>query len=254
LDRLHPDRVLRGDRRDRARPVHAAPNERLQISLDAGPAAGVGPRDRERGRGSPARSTGLRGGWRIGHTGRLCEASARAPRGAPRLTGACDGDRRLGARRRRPRPYTAAVLPAAVDAELVRPLRREVLRPGASAHELRYPHDEAPSTLHAAVAAEGGRVVAVASIMREPHPRDPRPGDWRLRGMATSEDMRGRGIGRALLSFCEAHARRASGARVWCNARVGARSFYDRAGFAVEGAEFEIPGIGRHLLMSKPLE
>ena len=44
------DRVLRRDRGDRARPVHAAARERLQVRLDPGAAAGVGAGDREGGR------------------------------------------------------------------------------------------------------------------------------------------------------------------------------------------------------------
>ena len=37
---------------------------------------------------------------------------------------------------------------------------------------------------------------------------------------------------------------------MWCNARVGARSFYERAGLAVHGEPFDVPPIGMHLLMS----
>ncbi len=46
------DRVLGGDRRDRARAVHAAARERLQVGLDAGAAAGVRAGDRQRGAAS----------------------------------------------------------------------------------------------------------------------------------------------------------------------------------------------------------
>jgi GNAT superfamily N-acetyltransferase len=144
------------------------------------------------------------------------------------------------------------VHPEAVDVALVMPLRERVLRPGQSREQLTFEGDDAPDTLHAAVTLHG-RVVGVASVMRNGHPRAPRAGDWRIRGMATSVEMRGRGIGAALLAFCEAHAREQGGLRLWCNARVGARAFYERAGWAVEGGLFEIPGIGPHHLMSKAL-
>jgi GNAT superfamily N-acetyltransferase len=140
----------------------------------------------------------------------------------------------------------------AVDAEAVRPLRAEVLRPGQSREQLIFPGDDAPGTLHAAVAAEG-RIVGVASVMREPYPHDPLAGDWRIRGMATSAEMRGGGIGAALLARCEEHVRGHAGTRLWCNARVRARALYERAGFAVDGEMFEIPLIGPHYLMRKPL-
>jgi GNAT superfamily N-acetyltransferase len=89
--------------------------------------------------------------------------------------------------------------------------------------------------------------------MSEPHPREPRPGDWRVRGMATLPAMRGLGLGSAVLAACESHAAGAGGKRLWCNARVGARGFYERAGLTVEGGVFEIAGIGPHVLMTKRL-
>jgi GNAT superfamily N-acetyltransferase len=140
----------------------------------------------------------------------------------------------------------------AVDAEAVRPLRAEVLRPGRSREQLIFPGDDAPDTLHAAIAVEG-RIVGVASVVREPYPHDPLAGDWRIRGMATSAEMRGGGIGTALLARCEEHARDHAGTRLWCNARVRARTLYERAGFVVDGEVFEIPLIGAHYLMGKPL-
>jgi hypothetical protein len=48
----HRDRVLRGDRGDRRRPVHARRRERLEVSLDPGPATRVRPGDRQADRGS----------------------------------------------------------------------------------------------------------------------------------------------------------------------------------------------------------
>jgi predicted GNAT family N-acyltransferase len=36
---------------------------------------------------------------------------------------------------------------------------------------------------------------------------------------------------------------------VWCNARVRARSLYERAGFTVVSEEFDVPEIGPHLVM-----
>jgi GNAT superfamily N-acetyltransferase len=141
----------------------------------------------------------------------------------------------------------------AVAADDVRPLRERILRPGQTPEQLCFPGDGERDTLHAAALADG-EIIAVASVMREPFPAAPGPGDWRVRGMATREELRGRGIGSALLARCEEHARARGGTRLWCNARVGARSFYERAGMSVCGEQFEIPEIGPHLLMSKPLE
>ena len=137
-------------------------------------------------------------------------------------------------------------------AEETRALRHAVLRPHQKPEELVYASDDAPGTLHAIV-REDGRVVGTATVSREPHPREPREGDWRVRGMATAPDARGAGVGAALLGACIEHARAHGGRRVWCNARTPARRFYERAGFAVEGEEFELPEIGPHVLMSHVL-
>jgi GNAT superfamily N-acetyltransferase len=140
----------------------------------------------------------------------------------------------------------------AVSAAAVRPLRQAVLRPHQRAGELVWAGDEDPAALHAA-AFDGEALLAVASVVPAPHPRDPRPGDWRVRGMATRPEARGRGLGAALLERCLEHARAHGGARAWCNARTPVIAFYERAGFLVEGEPFELPAIGPHVVMTKTL-
>jgi GNAT superfamily N-acetyltransferase len=141
----------------------------------------------------------------------------------------------------------------AVDVSRVRPLRREVLRPGASPDELAYPLDDALTTLHVAVLADANEPLAIGSVMPDAHPRDPVAGDWRIRGMATRPGERSRGLGAAVLACLERYARERGGRRLWCNARVGARAFYERAGMTAEDELFEIERIGPHYLMSKRL-
>lgn len=140
----------------------------------------------------------------------------------------------------------------AVDAAQVRPLRGALLRPGQPVEQLVFAGDEAPDTLHAALMSKG-RPVAVASVMRNPFPPAGDAHDWRVRGMATLPDLRGRGLGGRLLACCAAHAREHEGRRLWCNARVGARAFYERGGMTVVGERFELPTIGWHYLMVKAL-
>ncbi len=142
----------------------------------------------------------------------------------------------------------------AVPASDTHALRGGVLRPGQAPEELAYPGDDHPDALHAAVRDPAdGTIVGVATVAPEGHPADPRPGDWRLRGMATAPEARGRGLGAALLAACLDHARAHGGARVWCNARVTAEGFYLRAGFVPEGGRFELPGIGEHVVMTVSL-
>jgi predicted GNAT family N-acyltransferase len=47
------------------------------------------------------------------------------------------------------------------------------------------------------------------------------------------------------------HAAAQGATRIWCNARIPAVSLYARAGFEVESEEFEIPGIGSHVVMAR---
>ena len=140
---------------------------------------------------------------------------------------------------------------ALVQARDVRPLRAEVLRPGLPAVASEFDGDE--RALHVA-ARIGGRTVAVGTIVPEPYPAAARAGDWRIRGMATEPELRGTGIGAAVLDELIRRAASQGARRVWCHARVGARSLYERAGLRAEGEPYEIAGIGPHVLLSRELD
>jgi GNAT superfamily N-acetyltransferase len=126
-----------------------------------------------------------------------------------------------------------------------RPLRQSILRPHQTLDELAA-HE--PEDGFAVGAFEGGDLIAVGFIGPD--------GDedaWRVRGMATVAEARGRGAGTAVLEALVTHAREHRGTRVWCNARTPARSLYERAGFVVASDEFEIPQIGPHFVMERNL-
>jgi GNAT superfamily N-acetyltransferase len=145
----------------------------------------------------------------------------------------------------------------AVAAETVRPLRQAVLRPHQTVADQVYPGDAVPGAAHFAAFADGEDApVGVASIGPEGYPGagGARPGDWRIRGMATAPASRGLGAGALLLRACLDHARTAGATRVWCNARSPVRGFYEREGFTAEGDEFTLPDIGPHFLMSTTLD
>jgi len=99
-------------------------------------------------------------------------------------------------------------------------------------------------------AFDGERLVGIVSLYREDRPDGPERG-WRLRGMATETDVRGAGFGTALLAACIEHVAASGGGELWCNARLAALGFYRRAGFEVVGEEFDIPGIGPHVVMAR---
>jgi GNAT superfamily N-acetyltransferase len=141
-----------------------------------------------------------------------------------------------------------------VPASVTYPLRQQVLRPYQDLADLVLPGDDDPSSAHVAVRDDGGRVVATGTVRREAPPWAPGRGDaWRLRGMATAPGHRGRGVGAAVLAELLDHVAGHGGGLVWCNARLPARRFYERAGFVVRGDEWDDPDIGPHVAMHRDL-
>jgi predicted GNAT family N-acyltransferase len=136
-----------------------------------------------------------------------------------------------------------------ITAEEVRPLRHRVLRPGQAFEETRYPGDEAG--VHFGAFDGEGRLVGIASLYREDRAGGP-AGGWRLRGMATDPAVRGAGFGAAVLAASIDHVAGEGGTELWCNARLPAVGFYRRAGFDVVSDEFEVDGIGPHVVMVRP--
>lgn len=145
------------------------------------------------------------------------------------------------------------------SAAAVRPLRGLVLRPGQPVDRLVYPGDDDAGTVHLA-AVDGGEVISVASFYAEPVPErversrcgvSPGAAGVRIRGMATVEAFRGRGLGRRLVEegLAELGARGAVFEAVWCNARTSAAGYYEKLGFVAASAVFELPDIGAHVVM-----
>jgi GNAT superfamily N-acetyltransferase len=122
-----------------------------------------------------------------------------------------------------------------------------VLRPGQPPSATVWPGDDDPRAGHVALRDAGsGEIVAVGSVL-------PEGAGWRVRGMATAPGARGRGLGARVLAELLDHARAQGAALVWCNARIGALSLYERAGFDAVGEPFEEPGIGPHRRMELEL-
>jgi predicted GNAT family N-acyltransferase len=71
--------------------------------------------------------------------------------------------------------------------------------------------------------------------------------------MATRADLRSLGIGAKVLEACVEHVAERGGGFLWCNARVPAQRFYERAGLSGWGDEFESYGIP-HVVMWRMVE
>jgi GNAT superfamily N-acetyltransferase len=130
-------------------------------------------------------------------------------------------------------------------------VRHAVLRPGLPLDTARFAGDDEPATRHFGAFLPSGENVACVSSMRRPHGG---LDAWQVRGMATRVDRAGRGIGRALLAFALAELRDEAGPRfAWCNARVSALGFWERAGWSVASDVFDIAGVGPHRVLARQL-
>ena len=139
-----------------------------------------------------------------------------------------------------------------ITAEQARPIRQSIWRAHQEPEACVYEGDESEGSAHFG-AVRSGHLVGVASIYRQNLRGEEDPFSWRLRGMATLENVRGHGYGLALLEACIHHARRQGGMRLWCNARTSVSEFYGKGGFKVRGEEFDLPGLGPHFVMELEL-
>ena len=105
-------------------------------------------------------------------------------------------------------------------------------------------HDGDPAAVHALALLDGVPCGAARFIFAA-------PGVAKIQRMAVIDDVRKRGVGRALLAFLEEEARRQGALRLTLWAQTHARGFYQRAGYAAEGPEFDDAGLP-HVSMSKP--
>jgi predicted GNAT family N-acyltransferase len=132
-----------------------------------------------------------------------------------------------------------------VDAEVVIPLRHEILRKGLPRQTAIFPGDELPTSIHFAAYVDQ-TVVGCVTLHLSAWEGQPA---YQLRGMATVESVRGSGVGKCLLNACKSAAQKAAIQLIWCNARLPAVGFYNKHGWQVVSQEFHIPTAGPHVRM-----
>jgi len=146
-----------------------------------------------------------------------------------------------------PGPMTVEQVPLDATDEL----RRRVLRPDEPPDSVFWPGFEVDGAATFAVLDPLEHPISTVTVMPEPCPWRPDEAvPWRLRGMATDGGFRGRGLGRLVLDAAVDHVVGSGATLLWCNARIRAEPFYRRAGFTVDGEEFDVSGIGPHFPMS----
>ena len=138
----------------------------------------------------------------------------------------------------------------AVPAEATFALRQRVLRPHQSVAAMALAGDEDPATLHLGALDDDGEVLGTLRLEPAACPWFPdRTDAWQLRGMATAEHLRGRGVGTELVATAVRHVAVSGGGLLWCNARVPAEVFYTRAGFTATDQRWDDALLGPHVGM-----
>ncbi|HEY3988268.1 MAG TPA: GNAT family N-acetyltransferase [Acidobacteriaceae bacterium] len=133
-------------------------------------------------------------------------------------------------------------------------LRDAMLRPGLPLGGSIYPGDDAPDTLHLGILLDNVLAV-VATLCREPIPGETITTSWRLRGMATLPEYRGRGFATQLAEDCISYAVEQGGTLVWCTSRIATVPFYRRLGFIESSDAFPLPQYSDalYIRMQRPL-
>jgi GNAT superfamily N-acetyltransferase len=138
-----------------------------------------------------------------------------------------------------------------ISLEQTLPLRSKVLRNGLEQELCIFPTDSTEGIFHLGFFANG-EITSIGTFFWEDYP-EKGVGGVRLRGMATDPDHAGKGQGAALIKFAVNELLSQNASYIWCNARKIAVGFYEKLGFEIISDEFDIPGIGPHFNMIKPL-
>lgn len=129
------------------------------------------------------------------------------------------------------------------------PIRHKMLRPSGTLEDCIFQGDSDELTFHLGAFVDK-KLVSVASFYFERSDKFPDTYQYRLRGMATLPEYQGQGLSSALLKTAFPVIKQNQCTLLWCNAREKAMGFYKKVGFLPTGDFFNIPHIGKHILMS----
>jgi len=136
-----------------------------------------------------------------------------------------------------------------IDSSQTTSLRHQILRAGQPIETCFYPNDKAPKTFHLGVFVDND-LVSIGSFYAEIQPNLNYSSQCRFRGIATLPEYRNYGYAYALIEFAINKIKPLGVEVIWCNARTSALGLYKKLGMKVVSEEFEIEGIGPHLVMA----
>lgn len=139
-----------------------------------------------------------------------------------------------------------------IKPEMTYNLRHIVLRPYQSIEDCKSNTDHEDNAFHVGAFYQEN-LISVASFCTETHPNFHIDKQYRLRAMATLEDFRNLGAGRAVVNYAENFIKDQGINFLWCKGRTAVQGYYNKLGFESYGEVFDYPPIGLHIIMYKIL-
>ena len=125
-----------------------------------------------------------------------------------------------------------------VKASNIRRIRHRNLRQGKPYSTTSYKRDEEKNTFHLACFLNK-ELISCATFYPQNNKLFPNEKSYRLRGMATDDKYRKRGIGKKIMIQAFEEIKRKEGTLLWCNARIAAVDFYKKIGLKKNGKELD---------------
>lgn len=140
-----------------------------------------------------------------------------------------------------------------INAEMTLEIRHKILRPTYKTPEdCRDETDDDKNTFHVG-GFSNGQLVSIVSFCIDKHPDFPHKVQYRLKSMASLEDFRKMGAGKAVVEYGEEVLKNRGANFLWCRGRTSVQDYYVRLGFKAHGEVFYYEPSGYHIIMYKEL-
>lgn len=138
-----------------------------------------------------------------------------------------------------------------IPTELTYTVRQPILRPGKPVESCFFDGDNLETTTHFGIFIDK-EIVGVASVFLNSSNHFTEKRQFQLRGMAISDSVQKKGLGKLLLENIERKVfQNDKNAIIWFNARQSAVDFYKKLQYQIIDKPFEIEEIGTHYIMYK---
>jgi ribosomal protein S18 acetylase RimI-like enzyme len=131
-------------------------------------------------------------------------------------------------------------------------VRQQVLRVGKPIESCQFEGDDLPTTTHFGLFVDE-KLIGVVSVFKNKNTIFNLENQYQIRGMAVLPEFQRKGLGKELVTHCEAYLKHLKATLIWFNARENAVLFYKKLGYNPLGAPFSIADIGIHYVMKKEL-